>query len=325
MRAALVTGGSGLVGRALIARLAGSGVRVLATARSLPAERAVAEAGARPLHTDLANIGAWEREAAEADAIFHAGLPRLDPPLRPSGARRRARDAAAGAAGLAAIAGGRPVVVASSGLLYGDRPREPAVDDDPAPARPPAVAGAAAAAERALAGDDVRAVRLPWVYGESGLLRDLIVGLRIRRYRIVGVGDNRWTLLGAEDAAAALVAALDAPPGAYTAAEADAPTQAEVVGALCALPDLRRPDRVAPRLAALSIGRGDGRGARHLPAHPHRAARGLGVGCDGGLAPRRDQPRQEPPSPSGVRGRVTTRGRPATRYCTSRVSPFRSP
>ncbi len=254
MRAALVTGGSGLVGRALIARLRGAGVRVLATARSLPAERAVVEAGAEPLHTDLANIGRWEREAADADAIFHVGLPRLDPPLRPSGARRRARAAGADAAALAAIAGDRPVVVASSGLAYGDRPGEPAVDGDPLPARPPAVARAATAAERALAGPGLRAVRLPWVYGPSGLLRDLIVGLRIRRYRIVGIGENRWALLGADDAAAALVAAASAPPGAYTAAEGPAPTQLEVVHALCALPDLRRPDRVPPRFAALSMG-----------------------------------------------------------------------
>ncbi len=254
MRAALVTGGSGLVGRALIARLRDAGVRVVATARSLPAERAVVEAGAEPLHTDLATIGRWEREAAEADAIFHLGLPRLDPPLRPSGARRRARTAGAEAGALAAIAGGRPVVVASSGLVYGDRPGEPAADDDPPATRPPAVAAAALAAERALAGQGLRAVRLPWVYGTSGLLRDLIVGLRIRRYRIVGVGENRWTLLGADDAAAALVAAAAAPPGAYTAAEEPAPTQLEVVNALCALPGLRRPDRVPPRFAALSMG-----------------------------------------------------------------------
>ena len=254
MRAALVTGGSGLVGRALIARLRASGVRVLATARSLPAERAVTEAGAEPLHTDLATLGEWRREAEAVEAVFHLGLPRLDPPLRPSGARRRARAAGADAAALAAILDGRPVVVASSGLAYGDRPAAPAADDDPVPPRPPLVAAAGLAAERALAGQGLRAVRLPWVYGETGLMRDLIVGLRIRRYRIVGVGDNRWALLGAGDAAAALVAAAAAPPGVYTAAEGPAPTQVEVVDALSAVPGHRRPDRVPARFAALSMG-----------------------------------------------------------------------
>jgi nucleoside-diphosphate-sugar epimerase len=254
MRAALVTGGSGLVGQALIALLRRGGTRVLATARSLPAERAVVEAGAEPLHTDLANIGGWEREAAAAEAVFHIGLPRLQPPVRPAGARRRAKAAGSDAAALARIAAGRPVVVASSGLAYGDRPRGPAVDDDPAPPRPPALAGAALAAERALAGPELRALRLPWVYGTSGLLRDLIVGLRIRRYRIVGMGDNRWALISAADAAEALVAAAAAPPGVYTAAEGPAPTQIEVVEALCAVPGHRLPDRVPPRFAAMSMG-----------------------------------------------------------------------
>ena len=254
MRAALVTGGSGLVGRALIARLRESGVRVVATARSPAAERAVVEAGTEPLHTDLANIGAWEREAAGAEVFFQLGLPRLDPPLRPSGARRRGRVAASDAASLAAVAAGRPVILASTGLLYGDRSDGPAVDDDPVARRPPDVARAAAGAERALAGPGLRVVRLPWVYGQAGLFRDLIVGLRIRRYRVVGVGENRWALLGAADAADALIAAASAPPGVYTVAEEPAPTQLEVVHALCAVPGHPRPDRVPTRFAAMSMG-----------------------------------------------------------------------
>lgn len=252
MRAALVTGGSGLVGRALIARLSASGVRVLATARTPAAERMVRDAGAEPLHTDLANLGAWTREAAPADVVFHLGLPRLDPPLRPAGARRRARAAASDARTLAAVAGDRPVVLASTGLLYGDRD-VPAVDGDPAPGGP-AVARAAAAAERELAGPELRAVRLPWVYGPGGLMRDLIVGLRTRRHRVVGAGDNFWALLGVEDAVGALIAAAGAPAGVYTAAEPDAPSQLEVVLAICAVPGHPRPDHVPPRLAALSMG-----------------------------------------------------------------------
>ena len=55
----------------------------------------------------------------------------------------------------------------------------------PAPRRspPPRVA-----AEGALARSAPRIVRVPWVYGPGGLARDLIVGLRTRRYRIVGPG-----------------------------------------------------------------------------------------------------------------------------------------
>ena len=98
---------------------------MLATARTLAAARIVTEAGAEPLHTDVANIGAWDREAADADAVFHLALPRLDPPLRGGAARRRGRPAATAATAVAELAGDRPLVMLSSAFLYGDR-REPA-------------------------------------------------------------------------------------------------------------------------------------------------------------------------------------------------------
>jgi len=251
-RTALVTGATGLVGRALVARLRDSGVRVLATARTFDAERELIAAGAEPLHTDVANLGAWSSEAADADVIFHLGLPRLDPPLRRHTARRRAAPAAAGAGAVAALAAGRPVVMLSTGLVYGDR-ASPAVDDEPA-IGVPAAAAAAFAAEAALGGCDLRVVRVPWIHGAGGLARDVVVGLRIGRFRIVGPGDNAWAMLGSQDAAAALVAALDAPPGIYSAAEADVPTQEEVVNLVCTVPGHRRPDRLPLRLAALTMG-----------------------------------------------------------------------
>ena len=252
MKVALVTGATGLVGEALVARLRASGVRVLATARSYAAEQAVAAAGAQALHTDVANIGRWRRETDEAEVIFHLGLPRLQPPLRRLAARRRAGPAAAAAAALADLAGGRPVVMLSTGLAYGDRAAA-AADDDPTD-DPAAVAAAALAAEAALAGSDLRVVRAPWIHGPGGLARDLIVGLRIGRFRVIGPGGNRWSMLGAEDAASALIAALGAPAGVYTAAEAEVPTQEEVVSLVCTVPGHRHPDRLPPRFAALSMG-----------------------------------------------------------------------
>ncbi len=235
-----------------MARLRAAGVRVLGTARTMSARQALVDLGAEPLYTDLANLGEWEREAADAEAVFHLGLPRLDPPLRRGAARRRARPAAAGAAALAALAGGRPVVMLSTALAYGERD-SPAVDEDP-PASPPALAAAAMAAEGALAPASPRVVRVPWVYGPGGLARDLIVGLRTRRFRIVGPGGNRWALLSADDAAAALLAALHAPPGTYSAAEAEIPTQSEVVGVVCGVPGHPRPDHLPPGFAAFSMG-----------------------------------------------------------------------
>ena len=233
-------------------RLRADGVRVLATARTMTAARAVTEAGAEPLYTAVAGIGGWDREAADVEAVFHLGLPRLDPPLRRGAARRRGRPAAAAATALAELAGDRPIVMLSTAFAYGDR-RDPAVDDDPSTGVP-AIAAAAVAAEEALAPASPRIVRVPWVHGPGGIARDLIVGLRMRRHRLVGPADNLWAMLGADDAAEALVTALSAPPGVYSAAEADIPTQAELVEAICAVPGHRRPDRVPPGLAALSMG-----------------------------------------------------------------------
>jgi nucleoside-diphosphate-sugar epimerase len=249
---ALVTGGSGLVGRALVARLRADGVRVLATARSYPSERAVIEAGAEPLHTDAEGLGGWAREIADVDVVYHLGLPRIEPPLRRAGARRRAKQAAAGAAALREAVGDRPVVMGSTGLLYGAT-EGPAVDDDPADGRL-ALAQAARRAEIQLEGPGLRVVRLPWVYGPTGLMRDLIVGLRTRRYRVVGPGDNPWSLLAVDDAASALVAAAAAPPGTYTAAEGDPPTQLDVIVAICQVPGHPRPDHAAPALAGIAMG-----------------------------------------------------------------------
>ena len=241
-----------MVGAALVARLVGSGVRVLALARTRTAHQRLAEAGAEPVYGDLTEPIGWRRDAAEADELWHLGLPRLNPPLRPAGARRRAREAAAGATALAEAFAWKPVVVASSGLVYGDRPGRPAEETDP-PA-PLLIARAALAAEEALAGPGTRVVRLPWVYGPAGLARDVIVGLRVGRYRVVGPGDNRWALLSVEDAVGALIAAAGGPAGVYNAAEPDPPTQLEVVRALCAVPGHRVPDHVPPAMGRIALG-----------------------------------------------------------------------
>ncbi|MGD9572865.1 MAG: NAD-dependent epimerase/dehydratase family protein [Thermoleophilia bacterium] len=249
---ALVTGATGLAGRALVARLRADGVRVLATARSLDAEIAVREMGAEALHTDLANLGSWHREAADAEVVYHLALPRLDPPLRRGAAKRRAKGAGEGARALRDLAGDRPVVMLSSAFVYGPR-RDPAADDDPA-AGDIALAAAPRAAEEALAGPGLRVVRVPWLHGDAGLLRDLVTALRVRRFRFVGPADNPWAMISPADAAAALVAAAGAPPGVYSAAEEAIPTQREVVEAICAVPGHKLPDRAPAGMAALALG-----------------------------------------------------------------------
>jgi nucleoside-diphosphate-sugar epimerase len=249
---AFVTGGSGLVGRALVSRLAEHGVRVVALTRSRVAAGRVEEAGAEPLAGDLQRPEEWADAARQADVVWHLGLPRLEPPVRGITARRLTARARSEAAALRQAIGDRPLIAASSAGVYGDRRDGPVGEGDPL--RPLALARFAEAAERALAGPGLRVVRLPWVYGAGGLFPDVLRALRQGRFRKVGSGDNRWSLLSAEDAAVALVAAAAGEPGAYAAAEPAPPTQVEVIEALCSQDGLRRPDHLPPALAALTFG-----------------------------------------------------------------------
>lgn len=190
---------------------------------------------------DLSSPAAWRGAAADAEVVFHAGQPRMVPPLRGRHVRRLARHSReAGEAIASAVGPAGTVVMASCGIGAGGAPigiSEPAQH-----------------AEGALSGTALRVVRLPWAYGPAGFIRDIARGLQMRRVRIVGPGDNRIALVGARDAAAALVAAADAPPGRYGVAEADAPTQVELIHHLCTGRGATRPDHLPPRMASLSMG-----------------------------------------------------------------------
>jgi len=153
---------------------------------------------------------------------------------------------------VARIADGRPVVTASSGLVYGGD-AEP--HDEADAVRPLAFALADVAAERAFDPEATRVLRTGWVYGDGGVFAMLVLALAARRHRIVGPGDNLWSLVSAEDAANALVRLASLPAGVYHASESDErpPTQDDVVDALCK-GGLRRPDRAPRWLATATIG-----------------------------------------------------------------------
>lgn len=70
-RTALVTGGSGFVGRHLITRLVESGWRVRAIGRSAASRAAVAAQGAEPYDADLSDPVALARAMAGVDTVFH--------------------------------------------------------------------------------------------------------------------------------------------------------------------------------------------------------------------------------------------------------------
>lgn len=69
---AFVTGGSGFIGRRLVARLVREGARVQALARSEAAAATLRAAGGHPVAGDLGDIAAMRSGAAGCDSAFHA-------------------------------------------------------------------------------------------------------------------------------------------------------------------------------------------------------------------------------------------------------------
>jgi dihydroflavonol-4-reductase len=120
--ATLVTGGSGVVGRALVERLVAGGREVVALVRSEEAARTVAARGARPVPGDVLDPESLRRAAADCETCFHvAGVNELcsrDP-------ARMYRVNILGTLNVvsaAARAGLRRVVVTSSATTLGEGP-----------------------------------------------------------------------------------------------------------------------------------------------------------------------------------------------------------
>ena len=228
------------MGGALVDALLGAGVEVTALARAPEGARRLGDAGVHVARGDIGEVARWDARAADAEVLFHVGLPRLIPPVRRRHLKKAEREAEAGAEVIRDLAGDRPVVLASCAI--GDERGALEI------ARP------ALAAEAVLRGADVRVVRLPWAYGPSGFICDISRGLQMRRFRMVGPAGNRIALVGARDAAAALIAAADAPAGTYAVAEEAPPTQMELVHYLCAARSAPRPDHLPPGMARMSMG-----------------------------------------------------------------------
>ena len=120
--AAFVTGGSGFVGGALVARLVEGGRTVRALARSDDAAAALSAAGAEPVQGDLADIGSLAEGMRGCEVVFHlAGVNAMC--LRDPAPLFRANvEGAAHVIGAAAQAGVRRVVHTSSAAAIGSTP-----------------------------------------------------------------------------------------------------------------------------------------------------------------------------------------------------------
>ncbi|HEV8021409.1 MAG TPA: NAD-dependent epimerase/dehydratase family protein [Candidatus Lustribacter sp.] len=210
-----VTGGSGYIGRAVVAELRRRGHHVAALARSDKAAATVRSLGAQAVHGSLDALDVIELATREHDATIH-----LAAPTPPDGVAREAKLLDV----LLRVAPNDHTIVYTSGAwVYGDR--GDAVVDEDAPVAPIAlVAWRPAHEERVLAARSrgIRGVviRPTVVYGDGGgIVGMLVAQANPGPLKIVGNGANRWSTVRVDALAELYAAAVEQPAanGVYNA------------------------------------------------------------------------------------------------------------
>jgi len=221
-----LTGGSGLIGSAVVAELLSHGHTVHALARSDASAQALEAAGAEPHRGDLADLKALRSGAAQADGVIHLAFGH-DFTSPDAIARAIAEESAAlEAMGNELIGSDRPLVTVSGTPLV---PGRASTESDPPPTdgvmagRGRSVLAALALASRGVRSTTVRMPRTVHNQGNGGFA-GMLTGMA-RRTGVSGYpgdGTQRWPAVHARDAAALLRLALErAEPGTSWHAVAD--------------------------------------------------------------------------------------------------------
>lgn len=245
-----ITGGTGLIGSAVVAELIAGGHSVVALARSDSSAAAAESSGAAVVRGGLADLDVIRSASAAADGVIHLAFGN-DFSTQEALERDIAEESAAIDAIVDALAGSdRPFVVVSGTPSAEGRP---SVETDPLPTAGP-VGGRAISVERALAaasrGIRTAAVRLPRTVhkdgggGFAGLLANLARQSGVAAYP--GTGEQRWPAVHALDAAVLFRRVLEnAEPGtAWHAVQDEGDTVrsiAEVIGRRLGLPVRQAP------------------------------------------------------------------------------------
>jgi nucleoside-diphosphate-sugar epimerase len=221
-----ITGGSGLIGAAVVAELLGNGHTVLALARSDASARAVEAAGAETLRGSLTDLDTLRAGSARADGVIHLAFAN-DFSSADAVTRAVAEESAALAAMANELIGSDRPFVTVSGTPY--VPGRVSTEADPSPTDGPVGGrGRAVKAVLDLASRGVRstAVRMPRTVhnhgngGFAGLLSGIARRTGVSGYP--GDGAQRWPAVHAIDAAVLFRLALEqAPAGTSWHAVAD--------------------------------------------------------------------------------------------------------
>ena len=268
-RSFVVLGGSGFVGRAVVAEAVSSGFRVRALARSHAAATTVASLGAEPMRGDDASAAEWIAQCAGADAIIDLTQPSIPSRLSVRAITRMAR---------LRVDATRTMLAAIGTLPAAERPLWVSVNgtDDLTPdstgrlsgrstlrSTPRGFAHIGLPVRAAIEASGVEATFVylgQMVYGPGKVFKDLIVeGVRTGKARMVGSGNNIFPLTHVDDVGAALVHLLtldrDTLVGRTVVAVPSTPaTQRDLFALTAAALGRPLPGRVPTVIAALVAG-----------------------------------------------------------------------
>jgi nucleoside-diphosphate-sugar epimerase len=255
-----ITGGTGLIGSAVVAELLGNGHTVLALARSDASALAAEAAGAEPLRGALADLDVLRAGVAQADGVIHLAFGN-DFSSADALAKSVAQETAALAAMGEQLTGSDRPFVTVSGTPYApgrvSTEADPLITEGPVGGRSRAVMAVLDLASRGVRSSAVRLPRTVHNEGKGGF-----AGLLTSIARRTGVsgypedGAQRWPAVHALDAAVLFRLALDqAEAGTSWHAVADEGDQvrdiAAVIGRRLGLPVERVPAETYGPLGAI--------------------------------------------------------------------------
>jgi nucleoside-diphosphate-sugar epimerase len=232
-----ITGGTGLIGSAVVAELLSHGHTVLALARSDESARAAADAGAEPVRGGLADLDVLRSGAEQADGVIHLAFSN-DFSSDESVAAAVAEETAAQQTLGAALEGSdRPFVTVSGTPWIPGRASteaDPTSTDGPVGGRGRAVMAVLGLASRGVRSSAIRLPRTVHNNGDggfAGLLTQLARQSGVAGYP--GDGTQRWPAVHALDAAVLFRLALEqAPAGTAWHAVADEGDQVRDIAAI---------------------------------------------------------------------------------------------